>query len=336
MKIDCSIQSMGLFVPETVLTNDDLAKFVDTNNDWIVERTGIRQRHRINENGSASELGLNAAKKVLASTGIKSKDLTHVIVATCTPDYLSPSVACIISGKLETGPVMAFDIGAACTGFIYGLSVCRSILSSDPDSVILFVSTEALSRRLNWKDRSTCVLFGDAATACIIRANYKNPLFSLEDVICESDGSLMDLIIVGGGTACKYNIGDEVDSDFFISMQGRETYKHAVRQMVQVCEKILAKNGLTIDDINLFVPHQANLRIIEAVGNRLKINPDSVYTNVNNYGNTSAASIPLALVEAHHDNRLHAGDLVLMTAFGAGLTFGAALLKFEPSSISSD
>lgn len=329
MKIDCNIQSMGLFVPETVLTNDDLAKFVDTNNEWIVERTGIRQRHRLKESESASELGLKAGRAALSKAGIGPRELTHVIVATCTPDYLSPSVACIISGKLDTGPVMAFDIGAACTGFIYGLSICRSLLASNPDSTILFISTEALTRRLNWNDRSTCVLFGDAATACVISGTNINTLFSLKDAVCESDGSLMNLIIVGGGTSCQYKVTDQVQEDFFISMQGRETYKHAVRQMVNVCESILKRNNLNIDDVSLLVPHQANLRIIEAVGNRLKIDSNKVFTNVGNYGNTSAASIPLALIEAIEGNRFNPGDLVLMTAFGAGLTFGAALLEYK-------
>lgn len=328
MKIDCHIQSMDLSVPETVLTNNDLAKFVDTNDKWIVERTGIHQRHKVSESESAAELGLRAAKKALEIADLKASDLTHVICSTCTPDYLSPSVACVIAGKLAAGAVMAFDISAACTGFIYGISICRSLLAANPESVILFICTEALSRRLNWKDRSTCVLFGDGATACVIRSNDLKSLFSLEDVICESDGSLMNLIIVGGGTTCQYNIGDPVDEDFFLSMQGRDTYKHAVRQMVQVCEKLLTRNNLTINDIELFVPHQANMRIIEAVGSRLKLDKDKVFTNVDNYGNTSAASIPLALVEAIQAKRLGTGKRALVTAFGAGLTWGAALLKF--------
>lgn len=329
MKSNCHIQSMDLAVPATVLTNNDLVRFVDTNDEWIVERTGIRQRHRVIESESASLLGLRASRKAIDKAGITARELTHIIVATCTPDYLSPSVACVIAGQLDAGPVMAFDIGAACTGFIYGVSLCRSLLMSNPESVILFVCTEALTRRLNWKDRSTCVLFGDAATACVIDGKSANPLFSLEDVICESDGSQMNLIIVGGGTNCQYEIGDPVDECFFLSMQGRDTYKHAVRQMVNVCETILSRNGLDINDIALFVPHQANLRIIEAVGSRLKISSEKVFTNVDNYGNTSAASIPLAIQEAMGEKRLKAGDRILVTAFGAGLTWGAALLKFS-------
>lgn len=328
MKFDCHIQTMDLCIPESVLTNDELSQFVDTNNEWIVERTGIRQRHRIAENESASELGFRAAKKALQKAGLSPRSLTHIIVATCTPDSLSPSVACIIAGKLDAGPVMAFDVGAACTGFIYGISICSSLLVASPDSVILFVCTEALSRRLNWKDRSTCVLFGDAAAACVITGKNSESLFSLEDVICECDGTQTNLIVVGGGTSCQYEIGDPVNECFFLSMQGRDTYKHAVRQMVTVCETILSKNNLDINAIDLFVPHQANLRIIEAVGSRLKISPDKVFTNVENYGNTSAASIPLALEEAMQAGRLEPGNRILLTAFGAGLTWGAALLKY--------
>lgn len=330
MNTGCRIQSMGLFVPETVLTNNDLAEFVDTNDEWIVERTGIRQRRRVDDSDSASGLGFKAAQAALAKAGASPADLTHVIAATCTPDYLSPSMACIISGRLGAGPVMAFDLGAACAGFIYGLSVCRSIIAANPESVILFVSSEALTRRLNWKDRSTCVLFGDAAAACLISARGSAPLFSVRDVVCESDGSLMSLIIVGGGTSCRYSINDPVTEDFFISMQGRETYKHAVRQMVSVCEKVLSRNGLDINDVALFVPHQANMRIIEAVGSRLKIDSDKVFANVGSYGNTSAASIPLALTESLDARSLEPGSLVLVTAFGAGLTFASALLEYKP------
>lgn len=328
MTISCQMHALGAYVPDTIITNDDLAKIVDTNDAWITERTGIRQRHRLTDNENASSLGLRAARIALENSGIDASRLTHVIAATCTPDHLSPSVACIISGQLNAGPVMAFDIGAACTGFIYGISVCRSILASDPDSSILLVCTEALTRRLNWRDRSTCVLFGDAAVACLFSNSGNRPLFTVDDVICQSDGTQMDLIIVGGGTSCRYQKGQEVDDDFFLSMQGRDTYRHAVRQMVNVCNMILERNNLSIADIDLLVPHQANMRIIEAVGSRLKIPNEKVFTNVADYGNTSAASIPLGIVEALDAGKISKGSRVLVTAFGAGLTWGAALLSF--------
>lgn len=328
MTTTCHLHAFGAYVPPAVITNDDLAAIVDTNDQWIVERTGIHERHKLGDTESASSLGLEAAQRALAKAAVPAESITHVIAATCTPDYLSPSVACIIAGSLHCPNVMAFDVGAACTGFIYGISVCRSVLAGDPESNILFICTEALTRRLNWSDRSTCVLFGDAAVASVINSSSENAECLARDVICRSDGSQKDLIIVGGGTECRYTQSDMVDGNFFLTMQGRDTYRHAVRQMVGVCQEILKRNKLSIADIDLLVPHQANMRIIEAVGARLKIGADRVFTNVGNYGNTSSASIPLALAEARDAGRLKPGALALVTAFGAGLTWGAALLEF--------
>lgn len=326
MKATCCINSLGVFVPVDNVSNDDLAKIVDTNDDWIVERTGIKERRRLAETDNASDLALRAAIQALNNDDPRT--LTHILVATCTPDFLTPSVACIVSGALQAGPVMAFDISAACTGFIYGISLCNSILASTPNAKILFICAEALTRRLNWQDRSTCVLFGDSAAACVIQSSATSPLCRLVDVICASDGAQKDLITIGGGTACSYKIGSSVGAEFFLSMHGRDTYKHAVRQMVNVCSELLERNNLAISDISLFVPHQANMRIIEAVGARLGISEDAVFTNVASYGNTSAASIPLALSEALASGRIAPGALVLVTAFGAGLTWGAALFRF--------
>lgn len=327
MTISCQLSGIGIHVPDAVLTNDDLARLVDTSDEWIAERTGIRRRRQLDELENTSDLGYMASLAALKNSGLPVSALTHVVAATCTPDYLSPSIACIIAGRLQAPPVMAFDIGAACTGFIYGISLCRSIIASEPAGMILFVCAEALTRRLDWRDRGTCVLFGDAAAACIVSASAPNALFSVLDVLCQSDGTQKDLIVVGGGTACHYAPDQSVDSDFFISMRGRDTYRQAVRQMVAVCEKILIRNDLEIGDVNLMVPHQANIRIIEAVGARLGIEPGNVFTNVADYGNTSSASIPLALEEARVAGRIQSGDRVLVTGFGAGLTWGAALLQ---------
>ncbi len=324
----CHLHALSAHAPDTVLTNDHLTKLVDTNDEWIVTRTGIKQRRKLADTENASDLGLVAARRALDEAGVAVDELTHIIAATCTPDMLSPSVACILAGKLGAGPVMAFDFSAACSGFLYGLSICRGMLAQSPDARILFVCTEALTRRVNWSDRATCVLFGDAATACVLTASADKALAGVEDVICQSDGNQRDLITVGGGTTCRYGLGQPVDENFFITMQGRETYKHAVRQMVRVCEQILARNSLSIDDVNLFVPHQANMRIIEAVGSRLNVDGNRVFTNVDKYGNTSSASIPLALDEARAAGRIKPGDRVLMTAFGSGLTWGASLLRF--------
>lgn len=328
MHPSCHLLSLSAYVPDTVLTNDDLAKVVDTNDEWIVSRTGIRQRHKLADADNASDLGLRAAREALREARLDAAALTHVITATCTPDALSPSVACIIAGQLGASGVMAFDFGAACSGFLYGLSLCRALLLQEPEAKILFVCTEALTRRVNWADRSTCVLFGDAATACIVTGTADSALAGLDDVVCHSDGAQRGLIHVGGGSGCAYGMGDPVDESFFITMQGRETYKHAVRNMVHVCEELLARNNLRTADVDLLVPHQANMRIIEAVGGRLELAGDRVFTNVAKYGNTSSASIPLALVEARAEGRIRSGARVLTTAFGAGLTWGAALLHF--------
>ena len=328
MTLTCHLHALCAHVPETVVTNDDLARVVDTNDQWIVERTGIRRRHRLADTENASALALAAARRSLAEARLAPRDLTHVIAATCTPDAISPSVACILAGALDAGPVMALDFSAACTGFIYGLSLGQAFLAQAPQSRILFACAEALTRRLNWQDRSTCVLFGDAATACVLDSQGGEGSAAVEDVLCQSDGAQRDLIVVGGGTSCRYAVGDPVDGQFFITMRGRDTYKHAVRQMVQVCETVLARNGLSMKDIALFVPHQANMRIIEAVGSRLGIDGERVFVNLEEYGNTSSASIPLALTEARAAGRIRPGDRVLVTAFGAGLTWGAALLRF--------
>lgn len=328
MIVSCALHSLGAFVPKQIVTNDDIARIVETSDQWVVERTGIHRRRKIAATDNVSDLGLRAAWLALDSLDLKPERLTHVITATCTPDNLAPSVACVIAGALNAGPVIAFDIGAACAGFIYGLYVCRALLAAEPESRILFVCAEALTRRLNWQDRGTCVLFGDGAVACVVTSSRENEICSLIDVICKSDGTQKDLVVVGGGTSCQYEAGGKVDEGFFISMQGRDTYKFAVRQMVNVCNEILERNHLTIQEIDLFVPHQANLRIIEAVGARLDIQPEQVFTNVADYGNTSAASIPLALAEARSQGLIKKGARVLVSAFGAGLTWGSALLQF--------
>lgn len=328
MNVSCELHSFGAFVPEQIVTNDDLAKIVDTSDQWVVERTGIHSRRKIAVADNVSDLGLRASLLALDQLNLEPSSLSHIITATCTPDNLAPSVACVIAGALNAGPVMAFDIGAACAGFIYGLYVCRAVLSAEPESRILFVCAEALTRRLNWKDRGTCVLFGDGAVASVVTAQRDGAICGLIDVICKSDGVQKDLVIVGGGTSCQYEADGKVDGAFFISMQGRDTYKFAVRQMVNVCNELLERNNLKISDIDLFVPHQANLRIIEAVGARLEIPADRVFTNVAEYGNTSAASIPLALAEARAQGLIQKGARVLVTAFGSGLTWGSALLQF--------
>ncbi|MEG2172950.1 MAG: beta-ketoacyl-ACP synthase III [Desulfovibrionaceae bacterium] len=328
MKTSCHILGMGTYVPSRILTNADIATFVETTNEWITSRTGISQRHVLAEGENTSDAGLAAAQAALAESGLQASDLTHVFVATCTPDALCPSVACIVAGKLGCGPVMALDFNAACSGFLYGLSLVQGIISAQPHAKILLLCAEGLTRRVNWQDRATCVLFGDGAGAVVISGDKTHSKGLLEDVACASDGTLQHLITIGGGTAKSYKPGDPVTEDFFVQMQGREVFKHAVRNMTAVCLDLLKKNTLSIADVDLLVPHQANMRIIEAVGSRLEIAPDHVFTNVQNYGNTSSASVPIALVDARAQGRIGTGSLVLMTSFGSGLTWGAALIRF--------
>lgn len=331
MKTSCHILGMGTYVPSRILTNADLTTFVETTDEWITSRTGISQRHVLAEGENTSDAGLAAARAALAEAGMQPDELTHVFAATCTPDKLCPSVACMVAGKLDCGQVMALDFNAACSGFLYGLSLARGILSAEPQAKVLLLCAEGLTRRVNWQDRSTCVLFGDGAGAVILSGadSAAQPgIGILEDVTCTSDGSLQHLITIGGGTAQSYKPGDPVDESFFIQMQGREVFKHAVRSMTSICLDLLKKNGLSIQDVDVLVPHQANMRIIEAVGSRLEISADHVFTNVQNYGNTSSASVPIALGDARAQGRIGEGSLVLMTSFGSGLTWGAALIRF--------
>ena len=329
------IQGLGTYVPTKRITNVDLMSLVDTNDEWIVSRTGIKARHMLADDENGSDAGTEAALKALEDAGIAAEDIMHVLTATCTPDYLCPSTACIISGKIGSHGAMAFDLNAACTGFVYGLDVANSILAGKPGAKVLLVGSEAFTRRLNWEDRTTCILFGDGAAAAVLTngdaGTPKRCLPSaprLRDVRCGADGRQYPLLTVGGGTNRNYKPGDPVQDDFYLQMQGREVFKQAVRSLSAVCSELLEDNGLTLEDIDLFIPHQANLRIIEAVGDRLKLGSEKIFVNLDEYGNTSAASIPLGIGDACAQGRIRPGSRVLLSAFGGGFTWGAALLEF--------
>ncbi len=326
------LSGFGTCVPEKVVTNFDMEQLTNTNDEWIVTRTGIRNRHFLSGDEQPSDLAVKAAQQTLANTGVALERITHVVVATCTPEYLSPSTACVVAQKLGLRHCIAFDINAACTGFIYALNVCQGLLCADPQACILLVTAEGLSRRLNWQDRSTCVLFGDGAGASLATAR---PLDTpghlsarLGSIRCSSDTDCWDLICVGGGTHDPYTLGEPVNEHFFVTMQGREVFKHAVRALVSISREVLEQEGLGIEDVDLFIPHQANLRIIEAVGSRLGLADDKVFANVGSYGNTSASSIPLAMAEAFSQGRIKPGMKVLVASFGSGFTWGAAVLQF--------
>jgi len=330
MPTNCYIHGFGAYVPKRILTNDDLAAMVETSDAWITSRTGIKRRHIFAEGEHTSDAGTHAAREALAEAGLAPSAVTHLLFGTCTPDQLCPSAACITAAKLGlSNKAVAYDFNAACSGFLFGLLQSRALLAAEPDACVLLICGEALSRRLNWQDRATCVLFGDGAGAVICSKRQEGALASLEDVICATDGSLWELISIGGGSSRRYDLGEPVGEDFFLSMQGREVFKHAVRSMAQICKDILARNALNAEDVHLLVPHQANMRIIEAVNSRLNFPEERVFTNLADYGNTSAASIPLALYGARKQGRMPSGTRVLTTTFGSGLTWAAGLLRME-------
>lgn len=338
----CFLSGFGSYVPERVLTNHELEGMMDTTDEWIRTRTGICERHVVAANENVSDLAFQAAQKALQNSGINASSVTHIFTATCSPEHLCPSVACILADKLgmnssqepHGGHRMLMDFNAACSGFVYGLELGQAILCQQPDAVILLVAAEALSRRMNYADRSTSVLFGDGAGAVVLTSkalpcNGVGPRSAkLQAVSCGADGTLNQLIVVGGGTSLNLKVGEPVPAEFFTTMQGREVFKQAVRCMARECTNLLGKAGLELADIDLFIAHQANMRIIEAVGQRLNVPAHKTFCNVQSYGNTSAASIPLAIDDALNQGVLQPGMQVLLTTFGGGLTWGAALLEF--------
>ncbi len=328
------INSLAVSLPEKILTNFDLEKIMDTSDEWIRTRTGIEQRHVLQEEENSADFAIEAAKEALLLASIEANELTHIFVATCTPQMLTPSMACLVAGALEikeNKQLFALDINAACSGFVYGIELIRSIFALNPKAKVLFVTSESLSRRMNYLDRSTSVLFGDAATAIVISSQILSdahqPQLKIIDSLCYTDGTLKDLITIGGGTALIGHVGYELREDFFLQMQGRDVYKHAIRSMAQSCKDILEKHSLNLSEIRFAVPHQANMRIIEAVYDKLEVPLEARFVNVHKYGNTSASSIPLALHDVFEKNLLRADDKILLTTFGGGLTWGSALFE---------
>ncbi|MBN2140478.1 MAG: ketoacyl-ACP synthase III [Desulfovibrionaceae bacterium] len=330
MKAQCIIRGLGLKVPKKVVSNADLEKLVETSDEWIVTRTGIRTRCVANASETCSELALAAAGQALDQAGMAAEDLTHIVVGTFSADYVIPSAACVLEHKLGLKNRVALDVSAACSGFLYSVEVARGLIALHPESRVLVCASEILTSRTNWEDRSTCVLFGDGAGAAVLTADAPGLAGGrIIDLLLASDGSLGDLLSVkGGGSAAPYRLGDRVGEEFFAQMMGREVYKHAVRNMTAISQDLLARNRVHKDDLDVLLPHQANLRIIEAVGRKLDIPPEKVFVNVDRYGNTSAASVPLALTEARQTGFIKDGDLVLVTTFGGGFTWGAALIRF--------
>jgi len=317
----------GSYLPENVLTNMDLAKMVETSDEWITERTGIKERRKADEQQAASDLAYEASKAALKSAGLKAKDIDLIIVATVTGDMPLPATACILQNRLDAKKSAAFDVNAACSGFIYGLSVADAFIRSGTYRRVLVVGAEALTKFTDWEDRTTCVLFGDGAGAVILEATEEER--GIISMRIHSDGSMWDLLHTPGGGSRYPCSKDTVRKRLhFIKMRGNETFKVAVRTLESLVVETLKENKLKTSDIALLIPHQANLRIIQATARRLGLPIERVMINLDRYGNTSAASIPIALDEALKTGRVHEGDYVLLEAFGGGLTWAAALIKW--------
>ena len=326
-----AFRSIGAYVPSKILTNDDLSKMVDTTDDWITKRTGIKERHIAAENEFTSDLGVKAARLAIERSGIDKSKIDMVVCATISPDYFCmPSTAATISTKLGLPPVMAFDISAACTGFVYILGIAKAFIESGMKKNVLIIGAEKLSAITDYTDRGTCILFGDGAGAAVISAT-ENKDEAIIDVNTGADGTYADLLMTpNGGTGSPHDSLDAEAGTCFMQMKGNETFKVAVRTLTKDVKEILETNKIESDAVKHFVPHQANYRIIKAVGDALKMKEEQVVLTVGKYGNTSGASIPMAVNDIYEQGKLKAGELMLFDAFGGGLTWGSALVPFSP------
>jgi 3-oxoacyl-[acyl-carrier-protein] synthase-3 len=323
----CSITGVGSYVPVKILTNADLEKMVETSDEWITSRTGIKERRIAAANEFTSDLAAKAAERAMKMAGVVAEQIDLIIVATITPDMPFPATACLVQHKLGAKCAAAFDLEAACSGFIYGLEVAQQFIMSHTYDTVLVIGAEKLSSIVDWTDRNTCVLFGDGAGAAILQ-NRENSHGSLTAVM-GADGENADLLFMpGGGSRCP-TTKDSVDARLhYLRMEGKETFKSAVQAMCSAAQEVLQRCELDISQIKCVIPHQANRRIIDMVGERLGAKPEQLFVNLHRYGNTSAASVAIALDEAVAAGKIQRGDLVLMVVFGAGLTWGAAIIEW--------
>ena len=322
------IAGTGSYTPEKIVTNDAMSEIVDTSDEWIKTRTGIRQRCFAEDSETTSDMALKAAEKAVLKAAIKKESIDCIIVATMTPDMPFPSTACLLQHKMELPQVTAFDVQAACSGFIYGLNLANTMILSGQYSTILVVGSEKISSILDFEDRTTCVLFGDGASAAIVKKSSKSNQGILH-TDTGADGETPDLLCQpAGGSAIPPSLSSINNKLHFLKMNGKEIFKKAVRVMGQSCSESLKACNLRSEDIDLVIPHQANIRIIESLAKRLEIPLDKFHNNLELYGNTSAASIGIALDEAIEANRIKKGDLILLVAFGAGLTWGSQIIRW--------
>ena len=324
-----SIIGTGSYVPEKVLTNQDLAKIVDTSDEWIHSRTGMRERHIATPEQATSDLGVEAAEKALADAGIAAEELDLLIVATLSPDMFFPSTACFVQEKIGAKNAFCYDLGAACSGFLYALDAAKNQIAAGAVKTALVIGAEKMSTFIDWEDRGTCILFGDGAGAAVLQAGGEGR--GIMKSVMGSDGSLADLLWTPGGGSRNPASHEMIDQrQNYLKMQGREVFKHAVVRMTEAVTQALDKNGVSSDDIKCFIPHQANIRIIDSIAKRLNI-AGRVYTNVEKYANTSSAALAIALDEAAKDGTIQKGDLVALTVFGGGFTWGANVLEWSKS-----
>lgn len=325
------IVGVGAHAPKRVLNNHDLEKMVDTNDEWITSRSGIRERRIASEDETTSDLAAAATTRALEMAGVKPEEVDLIVLGTASPDMPLPSTACHLQRKIGAKNAAAFDVAAGCSGFLYALSVADKFVKTGASKCAVVVGVEILSKFINWKDRTTCILFGDGAGVAVLRGEEANEAKApgVLSTHIHSDGEGWNLIMIpGGGT--KHPPSQRVldEGMQYIQMQGKETFKVAVKSLADVAAEALAANGMTHEDVTHLVSHQANKRIIDAVVDRVHLSPEKVHMNLDRYGNTSAASIPITLDEAVRNGRIKGGDVILMTAFGAGLTWGSALVRW--------
>ena len=326
--VRAKITALGTYVPPKLLTNQDLERLVETSHEWVMERTGIRERHIAEKGVATSDLAVEAAKIALAQRGISSADIGAIIVATVTPDMFFPSTACLVQHKLGAKGTWGFDLSAACSAFVYALQCGAQFINSGAHNNVLVIGADVMSSIIDYSDRATCVIFGDGAGAVLLEAAEDDSV-GLIDFLHEVDGSGGCALYMPGGGSLNPSTHETVDKKMhFVHQDGQAVFKYAVKKMAEVCERLLKRNNLTGGDIDAFIPHQANRRIITATGERLGLRPESVIINIDRYGNTTAATIPLAMQTAVEEGKLKKGSLVMLASVGAGFTVGATLLRW--------
>lgn len=327
-KIRAQITALGMYVPEKRVTNDDLALLVDTSDEWIRERSGISERRIVSEGQANSDLSVKAIENAFQGGDFRPEELDLIIVATVTPDMMFPSTACIVQDKIGARNAWSFDLSGACSGFLYAMATGAQFVQTGMYKKVLVVGTDVMSSILNFEDRSTCVLFGDGAGAILLEPT-EDPDVGIIDFLLHSDGAGGKFLYMPAGGSLHPASHETIDKKMhYVHQDGRNVFKHAVKLITEVSRDILERNSYTADDVNLFIPHQANLRIIQSSLERLGLSPDRVVINIDRYANTTAATIPIGLTEAHQQGRIKKGDLLLLASFGAGFTWGSVLLRW--------